>query len=55
MKLRSRGRRCAALKLQLPPAGQISGNNIEIGIVGKDRTFRVLTAAEVSDYLSEVS
>lgn len=34
--------------------GQISGENIEIGIVGEDRVFRVLTAAEVSDYLSEV-
>lgn len=34
--------------------GQISADNIEIGIVGEDRKFRVLTNAEVSDYLSEV-
>jgi 20S proteasome alpha/beta subunit len=34
--------------------GQISGKNIEIGIVGADRVFRVLTPAEVDDYLAEV-
>ena len=34
--------------------GQISAENIEIGIVGMDRKFRVLTSAEVADYLSEV-
>ena len=34
--------------------GQIAANNIEIGIVGEDRKFRILTTAEVSDYLSEV-
>jgi|Transcript_12194 20S proteasome subunit alpha 2 len=34
--------------------GQISAENIAIGIVGEDRKFRTLTAAEVADYLSEV-
>ena len=34
--------------------GQISAENIEIGIVAEDRKFRVLTSAEVADYLSEV-
>jgi len=32
----------------------ISAENIEIGIVGTDRKFRVLTPAEVQDYLGEV-
>lgn len=35
-------------------AGELTGENIEIGIVGPDRKFRVLTAAEISDYLQEV-
>jgi 20S proteasome subunit alpha 2 len=34
--------------------GQISGHNIEVAIVGEDQKFRVLTPAEVSDYLEEV-
>lgn len=34
--------------------GQLSGSNIEVGIVGADKTFRVLTEAEVNDYLQEV-
>ena len=34
--------------------GQISAENIEIGVVAEDKKFRVLTAAEVADYLSEV-
>ena len=34
--------------------GQISAENIEIGVVAEDRKFRVLSAAEVADYLSEV-
>jgi len=32
----------------------ITSENIEIGIVGTDRKFRVLTPAEVQDYLGEV-
>ncbi|KAL9338314.1 hypothetical protein Peur_070083 [Populus x canadensis] len=38
--------------------GQISGKNIEIGIIGADKQFRhalsVLTPAEIDDYLAEV-
>ncbi|KAG1673017.1 hypothetical protein FOA52_005947 [Chlamydomonas sp. UWO 241] len=34
--------------------GQVSGSNIEVGVIGPDRKFRVLTEAEVSDYLQEV-
>jgi 20S proteasome subunit alpha 2 len=34
--------------------GQITENNIEIGIVGSDHTFRVLQPAEIKDYLEEV-
>ena len=35
--------------------GQISGQNIEIGVVSTDRAFRVLTPSEVADYLSETA
>ena len=35
-------------------AGELSGDNIEVAVVGEDRKFRVLTPAEVSDYLQEV-
>jgi 20S proteasome subunit alpha 2 len=34
--------------------GQISAENIEIGVVGVDRKFRVLTSSEIADYLEEV-
>lgn len=44
----------ALLTLKEGFEGQISGNNIEVAIVGPDQTFKVLTAAEVSDYLEEV-
>ncbi len=36
------------------PAGELSGNNIEVSVVGEDRKFRVLSPAEVQDYLQEV-
>lgn len=39
---------------RLPSAGELTGETVEVGIVGEDRVFRVLTAAEVSDYLQEV-
>mmetsp|Transcript_54091 Transcript_54091/g.87421 ORF Transcript_54091/g.87421 Transcript_54091/m.87421 type:complete len:236 (-) Transcript_54091:322-1029(-) len=32
----------------------ITADNIEIGVIGEDRIFRVLTPAEVQDYLGEV-
>jgi len=44
----------AILTLKEGFEGQISGKNIEIGIVDASRTFRVLTPAEVDDYLAEV-
>ncbi|GAX74681.1 hypothetical protein CEUSTIGMA_g2129.t1 [Chlamydomonas eustigma] len=34
--------------------GQVSGSNIEVAVIGPDRKFKVLTEAEVSDYLQEV-
>jgi 20S proteasome subunit alpha 2 len=45
----------AILTLKEGFEGQMSGSNVEIGVVGKDRIFRVLTEAEVNDYLSETS
>jgi len=33
--------------------GQMDENNIELAVVGEDRKFRVLTPAEVKDYLDE--
>jgi 20S proteasome subunit alpha 2 len=45
----------AILTLKEGFEGQISGQNIEIGVIGADRKFRVLTASEVSDYLSETA
>ena len=38
----------------VPTAGELSGDNIEVAVVGEDRQFRVLTPAEVTDYLREV-
>lgn len=35
--------------------GQLTGDNIEVAVVGPDRKFRVLTPAEVADYLQEAS
>lgn len=37
----------------LSGAGEMTKDNIEIGIIGADRKFRVLTTAEVADYLAE--
>jgi len=34
--------------------GSIDENNIEIGIIGPDRKFRILSTAEVKDYVQEV-
>ncbi|KAL5133712.1 Proteasome subunit alpha type-2-A [Glycine soja] len=44
----------AILTLKEGFEGQISGKNIEIGIIGADKNFRVLTPAEIDDYLAEV-
>ncbi|CAN1166310.1 Proteasome subunit alpha type-2-A [Linum perenne] len=44
----------AILTLKEGFEGQISAKNIEIGIIGADKKFRVLTPAEIDDYLAEV-
>jgi 20S proteasome subunit alpha 2 len=44
----------AILTLKEGFEGAINENNIEIGIVSKDKKFRVLTPNEVKDYLNEV-
>jgi len=44
----------AILTLKEGFEGSINENNVEIGIVGEDRKFRVLTPAEVKDYVAEV-
>ncbi|KAM5587144.1 proteasome subunit alpha type-2-A [Rosa sericea] len=44
----------AILTLKEGFEGQISGKNIEIGIIGEDKIFRVLSPAEIEDYLAEV-
>jgi 20S proteasome subunit alpha 2 len=45
----------AILTLKEGFEGQISGQNIEIGVVGPDRAFRILTPSEVADYLLETA
>ncbi|KAK4392810.1 Proteasome subunit alpha type-2-A [Sesamum angolense] len=44
----------AILTLKEGFEGQISGKNIEIGVIGNDKIFRVLTSSEIEDYLQEV-
>jgi len=44
----------AILTLKEGFEGAITSDNIEIGIIGEDRKFRVLTPSEVQDYLGEV-
>jgi len=44
----------AILTLKEGYEGQISSNNIEIGIIRPDREFRVLSPAEINDFLEEV-
>jgi 20S proteasome subunit alpha 2 len=44
----------ALLTLKEGFEGEMSGDNVEVAVVGADRVFRVLTAAEVGDYLREV-
>lgn len=43
----------ALLTLREGFEGEMTATNIEVSIIGKDRTFRTLTAAEVKDYLLE--
>jgi 20S proteasome subunit alpha 2 len=44
----------AILTLKEGYEGQISANNIEIGIIRSDREFKVLSPAEIKDFLEEV-
>jgi 20S proteasome subunit alpha 2 len=44
----------AILTLKEGMEGAISENNVEIGIVGEDRKFKLLTPQEVKEYLEEV-
>jgi hypothetical protein len=44
----------AILTLKEGFEGAISENNIEIGIVGADHKFKMLTPREIKDYLEEV-
>ena len=44
----------ALLTLKEGFEGQLSGNNIEVAVVGEDQRFRLLTPSEISDYLQEV-
>eukprot|EP00210_Caulerpa_lentillifera_P000246 g239.t1 len=44
----------ALLTLKEGFEGQITSENIEVAIISANKTFKVLTASEVSDYLEEV-
>ena len=44
----------ALLTLKEGFEGQLSGNNIEVAVIGEDQKFRLLTPSEISDYLQEV-
>ena len=43
----------ALLTLREGFEGEMTSTNIELAVVGADRTFRILSAAEVADYLAE--
>lgn len=45
----------AILTLRESFEGQITKNNIEIGVIGMDQVFRVLTQQQVQDYLDETT
>ena len=44
----------ALLTLKEGFEGELTGRNVEIGVVGEDAVFRVLTVEQVEDYLREV-
>ncbi len=44
----------AILTLKEGFEGQVTENNIEIGVVGDDKVFKALTPAEIKDYLTEL-
>ena len=43
----------ALLTLREGFEGEMTASNIQLAVVGADRVFRILTAAEVGDYLAE--
>ncbi len=43
----------ALLTLREGFEGEMTKDNIEVGIVGEDRKFRILTPAEIADYFAE--
>jgi 20S proteasome subunit alpha 2 len=45
----------ALLTLRESYEGEMTEHNIEVAIVGEDRVFKVLTPAEVKDYLEEAN
>jgi len=45
----------ALLTLREGFEGEMTGSNIEVGIVGKDRKFRLLTPEQIQDYLDEAN
>lgn len=45
----------ALLTLRESYEGEMNEHNIEVGIVGEDKVFRVLSPAEVKDYLEEAN
>lgn len=45
----------ALLTLRESFEGEMTEHNIEVGIVGSDKVFRILTPAEVRDYLDEAN
>merc|ERR1712167_370587 len=45
----------ALLTLRESYEGEMTAHNIEVGIVGEDRVFRVLSPQDVEDYLEEAN
>ena len=45
----------ALLTLREGFEGEMTSSNIEVGIVGADKKFRVLSADEVAEYLAEAA
>ena len=45
----------ALLTLRESNEGEMTEHNIEVGIIGEDKIFRILTPAEVRDYLDEAN
>lgn len=44
----------ALLTLKEGFEGELTGENVEVGVVGEDGVFKVLSSSEVADYLREV-